>query len=411
MSPDTLTQTPSPTAGSTQQERRHSARNPWAIVARREIIARLTDRAFLVGTLLTLVLITGFLGLQAVLGNRTQEFTVATLPANAAFTQSVADGADATDDKLTITTTEVADAAAAEAALTEGTADAWLHEVDGVWTLTGNTDVDSGLASALGTQVRGQVVAENAAAAGTTPAAIEAGSLLATSQLQGDADQRVFAQVVGFALAFLFYFASISFGMTLAGSVVEEKSSRIVEIITTKIPVRQLLAGKVLGNTALALGQMALFTGIGLIGLTFTEYSSYVPSLTGAIAWFIVFFVVGFLLIACLWAVAGALASRSEDLQQTSMPVTMGMVAVFFSTFLAKGTWLVALSYVPPFSAILMPMRLVEGTASWWEPIVSIVILLLSAAVVVMGAERVYRRSLLQTQGRLSVRQAWTAAE
>ena len=48
MSPDTLTQTPSPTAGSTQQERRHSARNPWAIVARREIIARLTDRAFLV---------------------------------------------------------------------------------------------------------------------------------------------------------------------------------------------------------------------------------------------------------------------------------------------------------------------------------------------------------------------------
>lgn len=411
MSPDTMTKSPTPATQSAKQERQHSAKNPWAIVARREIIARVTDRAFLIGTVLTLVLISGFLGLQAFLGNRAQTFTVATLPSTAAFTQTVTDGADAADDKLTITTTEVPDEAAAEAAVKDGTADAWLHQVDGVWTLTGDTEVDGGLAATLGTQIRSQVIAENAAAAGTTPAAIEAGSTLATSQLQGDSDQRMFAQGVGFALAFLFYFASLSFGMTLAGSVVEEKASRIVEIITTKIPVRQLLAGKVLGNTALALGQMALFTGIGLIGLTFTDYASYVPSLTGAIAWFIAFFVVGFLLIACLWAVAGALASRNEDLQQTSMPVTMGMVAVFFSTFLAKGTWLVALSYVPPFSAILMPMRLVAGTASWWEPIISIAILLATAAIVVIGAERLYRRSLLQTQGRLSMRQAWTAAE
>lgn len=88
--------------------------------------------------------------------------------------------------------------------------------------------------------------------------------------------------------------ASLIFGMTLANSVVEEKQSRIVEIIATKIPVRHLLAGKIAGNTVLAVGQMALYAAIGLVGLRFTPYS-FLPSVSGALGWFLVFFLLGFL--------------------------------------------------------------------------------------------------------------------
>ena len=69
------------------------------------------------------------------------------------------------------------------------------------------------------------------------------------------------------------------------------------------------------------------------------------------------------------------------------------------------------LSYVPPASAVLMPQRIIEGDALWWEPVVALALLLVAAGAVVLGAERLYRRSLLQTQGRLSVREAWSAPE
>ena len=154
---------------------------------------------------------------------------------------------------------------------------------------------------------------------------------------------------------------------------------------------------------------MALYAAIGLVGLSFTSFGALLPSVSGALGWFLVFFLVGFLLIACLWAVAGALASRTEDLQSTSTPITLLLLAIFFGSAFLSGTPQTVLSYVPPASAVLMPQRILEGSAQWWEPVVALAILLAAAAVVVLVAERLYRRSLLQTQGRLSVRQAWSA--
>lgn len=249
----------------------------WWVVARREMLVKLTDKAFLFSTIIMVVVIAGFVGLQAYLGDRTQEHTIVALTSDQAQVSELGAAITRLDDKVQVTVTGVPDDAAAKAALEDGEADAWLHRTGDGWTLTSRDEVPDDLATAATTVIRSSIIAQNAAAAGTTPAAIEAGSQLQTSILHGDAQQQTFGKVLGFVLAFLFYMASIGFGMTLAMSVVEEKASRIVEIITTKIPVRQLLAGKVLGNAALALGQMALFTGIGLIGLSFTPYGRYVP--------------------------------------------------------------------------------------------------------------------------------------
>ena len=384
---------------------------PWLLVARREVATKLVDRSFLVGTLLTLALIIGFVGLQAVLAERTKTYDLVVTSSAQTMADAVASQAPTLDDGIRVTVVPAADDAAAEAAVRADDADAWLTERHGSWLLVARDEVPSGLEAVAATVVRDAVLTQNADRAGTSVAALTAGTTLASDVLVGDADQRGFAQGVAFALAVLFYMASLIFGMTLANSVVEEKQSRIVEIIATKIPVRHLLAGKVAGNTALAVGQMALYAAIGLIGLRFTPYASYLPSISGALGWFLVFFLLGFLLVSCLWAVAGALASRTEDVQSTSTPVTMLLVAIFFGSLLLDGPAQTVVSYVPPASAILMPQRVLDGSAQWWEPWVALAILALAAGAVVLVAERLYRRSLLQTQGRLSMRQAWSAPE
>ena len=353
---------------------------PWLLVARREVATKLVDRSFLVGTLLTLALIIGFVVLQAVLAERTRTYDVVVTSSAQTMADAVASQAPTLDDGIRVTVVPAADDAAAE----------------GVRALPLLLDRP--------VKVRDAVLTQNADRAGTSVAALTAGTTLESDVLVGDADQRGFAQGMAFALAVLFYMASLIFGMTLANSVVEEKQSRIVEIIATKIPVRHLLAGKIAGNTVLAVGQMALYAAIGLVGLRFTPYSSFLPSVSGALGWFLVFFLLGFLLISCLWAVAGALASRTEDVQSTSTPVTMLLVAIFFGSLLLDGPAQTVLSYVPPASAILMPQRVLEGSAQWWEPLVALGILAVAAGAVVLLAERLYRRSLLQTQGRLSIR-------
>ena len=386
-------------------------RNPWALVARREIATKLVDRTFLVGTFVTIAIITGFVLIQAVMAERGNDYRVATTSADVAMARSVAERAPALDDKVRVAVAVVPDEAAARDALEQESADAWLVSgVDG-WRLVAREEVPGDLEAVTATVVREETLEANAQTAGTTVEVLARGTVLGTEVLVGDPEQRDFAAGMGFALAFLFYLASVGFGSALAGSVVEEKQSRIVEIIATKIPVRQLLAGKVLGNTALAVLQMALYGVIGVVGLSFTSYGALLPTVTGALGWFLVFFLVGFLLIACLWAVAGALATRNEDLQSTSMPVTLVLLGIFFGSLLLDGPAQTVLSYVPPASAVLMPLRVLDGSAAWWEPFVSLGILLASAGVVVLVAERLYRRSLLQTQGRLSMRQAWSAPE
>ena len=115
------------------------------------------------------------------------------------------------------------------------------------------------------------------------------------------------------------------------GSVVEEKQSRIVEIIATAIPLRHLLAGKVLGNTALAVIQMALYVAVGLVGLSSPRTSPTCPASPDALGLVPRLLPRRLRALACLWAVAGCAGqSRTEDLQATSTPLTMLMLAMFF---------------------------------------------------------------------------------
>ncbi len=383
----------------------------WMLVTRREVVSRITDKSFLIGTALMVVMIVGFIGFTAWQDTRTETVTLGATPDAVAMATTVEQAAPEVDDEMEVTVVELDDRAAAEAALRGDEVDAWLHPVDDGWELTSESSEQDSLTDLVRTVVRGQVLSDNAAGVGSTVQELEAGSDVTTAFLRGDAEKAAVAEAVGFVFVFLFYFAALVFGMQLASSVIEEKQSRIVEIIAAAIPLRHLLAGKVLGNTALAVIQLMIYLVVGLIGLTFTSYTSYVPALTGPTAWFIGFFLAGFVALACLWAVAGSLASRTEDLQATSTPLTMLMLVMFFAGLSLDGRGQVIASFVPPVSAVVMPKRILSGGVEWWEPLVALGLLAVFAVVTVWVGERLYRRALLQTGGRVSLRQAWSAAE
>ncbi len=384
---------------------------PWLLVTRREVVSRITDKSFLLGTAFMVVLIAGFIGFSAWQEERTETVTLAATPDAAAMATAVADAAPGVDENVQVTVVEVDDRAAAESALREDEVDAWLHPTDDGWQLTSESSEQGSLTDVVEVVVQQQVLADNAAEVGTTVESLQAGSTVTTAFLRGDAEKAGVAEAVGFVFVFLFYFAALVFGMQLASSVIEEKQSRIVEIIAAAIPVRHLLAGKVLGNTALAVIQLMVYLVVGLVGLSFTSYKSYVPALSGPTAWFIGFFLAGFIALACLWAVAGSLASRTEDLQATSTPLTMLMLVMFFGGLSLDGRAQVIASFVPPVSAVVMPKRILAGGVEWWEPLLALGLLAAFAAVTVWVGERLYRRALLQTGGRVSLRQAWSAAE
>jgi ABC-2 type transport system permease protein len=399
------------TADKTTTKSNGSSEAPWLLVTRREVVSRITDKSFLLGTVFMVVLIAGFIGFTAWQEERTDKVTLGATPDSVAMATVIEESAPDVDESVEVSVVELDDETAAEAALLDDEVDAWLHPVEGGWELTSESSEQDSLTDVVSTVVRQQVLTDNAAGVGSTVQELEAGSDVSTAFLRGDAERAAVAEVVGFVFVFLFYFAALVFGMQLASSVIEEKQSRIVEIIAAAIPLRHLLAGKVLGNTALAVIQLLVYVVVGLVGLTFTSYKSYVPALSGPTAWFIGFFLAGFVALACLWAVAGSLASRTEDLQATSTPLTMLMLVMFFGGLSLDGRGQVIASFIPPVSAVVMPKRILAGGVEWWEPLVALGLLAAFAAVTVWVGEKLYRRALLQTGGRVTLRQAWSAAE
>lgn len=388
-----------------------SERRPpvWAIVASREMLVKLTDRNFIVSTLITIVLLAGSLGLQVVLGGSANDVSVAVSgPGARQVAERVEQRAEQRGDPISMTVTEPGDATAVDRAVRDGKADAGLvHEAD-TWRLIGKNGTDPKLAAPVQQVVQQVTLESNAAAAGVSMPTLTRGGDVRLDVLEPE-DNAGLKIAVGAIFAFLFYMASLLFGMAIASSVVEEKQSRVVEILVTAVPLRQLLLGKVLANTALALGQMALFVGVGLVGLSFTSYASFLPAIAASAGWFLVFFLAGFVALACLWAVAGSLATRNEDLQSTTPALTTVLIGALMVGFIGDGAVRTVGSYVPIVSTVAMPQRLLAGTAAWWEPVLSLLVTLAFAALAVMVGERLYRRSVMQTQRRLTIREAMRA--
>ncbi|MGY0503171.1 ABC transporter permease [Nocardia sp. FBN12] len=385
-----------------------SSRSVWRIVAAREIVVKLRDRNFVISTVVTIVAIIASLAISGFVSSRPDKVDVAIAGSQTSVVLDTANSlAAGAGTDITFTARPVADRAAVEQLVREDAVDVGLVPAEPTgWQLIGKTAEDDDATTYITAAAQQIAVQRNAAAAGVSLEELGRGATVTYDLLEKGSIDPGLAKIVSFVFAFLFYLASILFGMSIAQSVVEEKQNRIVEILASAMPLRQLLIGKVAGNAALAFGQLVLFVGAGLTGLAATGQADQLGQVAGAAGWFIVFFLVGFLALASLWAVAGSLATRSEDLQSTATPLSMLIMIVLFAGIFLTGTARVIASYVPIMSIVAMPGRLAEGTAAWWEPFLALALMAVATYGIVVIAEKIYRRSLMQTQGRLTMRQA-----
>ncbi|WP_413317994.1 ABC transporter permease [Agrococcus sp. 1P02AA] len=217
--------------------------------------------------------------------------------------------------------------------------------------------------------------------------------------LDPNAPDPLLTYFIGIAFGIVFFSSAITFGQTIAQSVVEEKQSRIVEIMLAAIPARAILAGKVIGNSVLAFGQILLIAGVVLLGGAITGSQLLLDGLGMPIVWFVVLFTVGFVMLASLYAAAAALVSRAEDLGTATSPLMMLVMLPYIAVIIFNNNpvALQIMSYVPFSAPVAVPMRVYLQSQEWWEPYLSLAILVAFTVAVIAFAAKIYERSLLKT--------------
>ncbi|WP_150307565.1 ABC transporter permease [Planctomonas psychrotolerans] len=351
-----------------------------ALVAGREVQMRLRSKSFLISTAILLLSVLASVVIGGILSSRVSDDRIPVAVVGA--TES------AVSDAPGLEARSVGSVEQARELVRSGEVDAAVvpdDSADNVTGLTviGDSEVPSGVVSALSAVPNVELLNE----LGQSPS---------------------LAYIVALAFGLVFFLSAMTFGATIAQSVVEEKQTRVVEILMSTISVRTLLAGKVIGNSLLAFGQIALIAIIASVGLLVTEQTALLALVGPAVLWFVVFFLFGFVLLASLFAATASLVSRQEDVGSVTSPVTMLVMIPYFLVifFNDNPTVLAIMSYVPFSAPVGMPMRLFLGTAEWWEPVLSLGVLLASTAVVIVLGSRIYSNSLLRMGTRVKLMDA-----
>ena len=242
-----------------------------------------------------------------------------------------------------------------------------------------------------------------------------------------DSTAAVGQDMLAFGMTILIFMIIIMYGNWIAMSVVEEKSSRVMEVVLNAATPFQLLAGKVFGVGAVAFIQYAAVVAAGIVALLVQGpvASLVLGSSASAIAlpegltpglllMFGVYGVLGFLLYASLYAAAGSLVSRQEDVNAAVMPMTLVstagyMVGVYAAMGLLdiRAGWIVVLTQVPFLSPFMMLGRAAAGVAQPWEILVSMALLAVTITAAIWLAARVYAAGVLLYGQRPGAKAVW----
>ncbi|MCZ2810549.1 ABC transporter permease [Modestobacter sp. VKM Ac-2979] len=386
----------------------HSPAQLVRLVAGREISTRIRDKGFLVSSAVLIVLIIGLMLFQVLLGGGESTSRIGLVGGDRTVEQVLQQQGEALGTEVTVV--ELADEAAARTAVAEEDVDAALLDPTGsrpellVQSAGGSTEdlVQSALAALS--------VADQLTEAGVQ---LEPAPAVDVVALEADEEDRTQATVVALLGVGLLYFLFILFGQFVAQGVVEEKSSRVVELLLATMRPWQLLAGKIIGLGALGLLQTAVIAVVGVAGALAFDVIDLPGQLIGTVLNVLAWFVIGYAFYAAVFAVAASLVSRQEDLGSVLTPTTILLVVGFIVAVQAAqdpgSTLATVTSYVPGLSPMVMPVRQAAGEAAWWEVGLAVLLMVLAIAVIVRIGGRIYSGALLRTGGRLKLREALAA--
>ena len=226
------------------------------------------------------------------------------------------------------------------------------------------------------------------------------------------------AFALAYVMAMVLYMSILIYGMGVMTSVLEEKTSKIVELLVSSMRPFQLLLGKLLGVASVSLVQFLIWIGFMKVilsqrgGLTSGGGASAifqlppVPLTTGLIVVF--FFVGGFLLYASMFAAVGAMSNNLQEAQQAAQPISMLLVVALISMFSLlnspSSTYAIVLSFIPFTAPIIMPVRWAAGSVASWEVALAMAMLVGGVLGIVWVAGRIYRIGILMTGKRPSLK-------
>jgi ABC-2 type transport system permease protein len=227
---------------------------------------------------------------------------------------------------------------------------------------------------------------------------------------------------IAYIMAMVLFMSILLYGAGIMSSVLEEKSSKVVEVLVSSLRPFELLAGKLIGAGAVSLVQFgvwgasmqlmlsqrsALMSRLGSNEVASIFQLPPLPLSTAVIV--VAFFLGGFMLYAAMYAAVGAMSSNLQEAQQAVQPVNLTLMVGLFGMFAMlnnpTSTVAMVLSFLPFTAPIIVPVRWTAGNLPWWEVGVAFTLLLLGVAAIVWVAGRIFRVGILMTGKRPSMRE------
>lgn len=365
--------------------------NGMLLVAQREVRTQVRTKGFLVGLAVTVILIVGITFVPKLFGGP-DSYTVGLVNSQEL---TVPDGGG-----IEIEWRTYPDEAAARRAVLDGDVDAAMIGGTAGARVLSDGEIDTKLGLML--QAAHREAQISAAGVTTTPLSVE--SIGADTRYEETRSQ------MAFMLVLILFILVVGTPMMVAMGVVEEKGSRIVEILLTSVRPWQLLGGKVIGLGVVGLINLVVVLAAGLGAAVVSGLAvDFPPGMAGIVAGVIVWFVLGYAFFAAVAAALASLVSRQEEVGNVLTPMTMTMFVSYGVAFYAakEPTSLVAtiVSYVPPFSSMVMPVRATAVATPVWEVLLSGAVMAAAVAAMVLFAGRVYERAVLRTGARVRLRE------
>ena len=377
------------------------------LVAMREILERGRSRGYLLSLVFTVfLLVAGFL-LPAFLLGQDESPNLALVGTPPAGLQAAIEGAAGQYD-VTLDISTVPDRAAAEAALRAKTIDAALDvpaDLSGPGELIVLEEAENRIQAITSAAVIG--LRAGADAAKLEPPTVD--------PLEPPTEAHTTAVIFANAGIILMFIGIFTYGTWVLTGVVEEKQSRVVEVVLTTVRPRDLLMGKVLGIGLLALVQLLVLVAAGIAAAQLSGRLELPPTTAGAAIQLVTWFILGFAFYSTAMGFLGSLASRVDEASNASLPVTMTvtlsyLVSILLVTQEPNGLVANLLTFFPPSAPMVVPLRAALDAIPAWQVVVSILLMLVAIWVLFVVGGRVYSGAILQTGGRMKLRDAWRAS-
>jgi ABC-2 type transport system permease protein len=382
------------------------------VIAEREFMTRVRSRVFAITTVLTVAAIAGYILLQAFVFNKS---TTSLEVGFVGTAQSIAAPVQAEAARFgeTINVHPYTSAATGKADVQDGTLDALVSGSGASTGVIVQSTVDPTLQTVLNDVAREQVLSNYLTQHGLPSSDVE-GQLnfsVGFNELAPVNAARVEQIVIGLLVAGILYTTLIIYGQLVAAGVIEEKSNRIVEILLATVRPWQLMLGKIIGIGLVALVQVVLVAGVALVLASATKLVS-IPTLgVDVVISGVVWFVLGYLIYALLFAAAGSMVSRQEDVSSVALPVILVLVAAWIIALTVAApdpgsTATTVFSFVPLSAPVIMPIRIAAGVVPFWQVAVSVVLVIATIYGFAALAGRIYQNSVLHVGGRVKLGEA-----